>query len=95
MRAYRLTPMAQIDLELIWDYTEKSWGVSQAEVYVQSIRKTLEGLADGSVISQSAEHIRKKYRKSLIGSHIIFFKENNDAVEVVRILHHRMDTSRL
>ncbi|MGV1870197.1 type II toxin-antitoxin system RelE/ParE family toxin [Agrobacterium rosae] len=52
-------------------------------------------LADGSVISHSAEHIRKQYRKSFIGSYIIFFKENNDAVEVVRILHHGMDKSRL
>ncbi len=95
MRTYRLTPKAQIDLELIWDYTEKNWGVLQAEVYVQSIRKTLDGLADGSIISQSAEHIRTDYRKSLIGSHVVFFKENNDAIEVIRILHHRMDTSRL
>lgn len=95
MKTYLLTPKAQIDLELIWDYTEKNWGVLQAEIYVHLIRKTIEGLTDGSIISQSAEHVRTDYRKTLAGSHVIFFKENSRTVNVVRILHQRMDTGRL
>ncbi|WP_413785976.1 type II toxin-antitoxin system RelE/ParE family toxin [Agrobacterium sp. rho-13.3] len=95
MKRYVLSPKARCDLNLIWDYAEETWGVAQAEVYLASIQKTLIGLCDRTVISQSANHIRENYRKISVGSHIIFFKENNDIVEVVRILHQRMHTSRL
>ncbi|NTF31444.1 type II toxin-antitoxin system RelE/ParE family toxin [Rhizobium skierniewicense] len=95
MKTYLLTPKAQVDLEQIWDYTEQNWGVLQAEIYVQFIRRTIEGLTDGSIISKSATHVREDYRKTLAGSHVIFFKENSETISVVRILHQRMDTGRI
>ncbi len=95
MKALLLTPKARSDIEAIWDYTVDNWGTNQAEVYIKAIQKTLEGLADSSTISQSAESIRKNYRKTIIGSHTVFFKETNAAIEVVRILHHRMSLARL
>lgn len=95
MRTYRLTPKAQADLEHIWDYSQKNWGISQAEIYVQAIRRTLEALVEGAIIPQPAEHIRKNYLKTPVGSHIVFFRQDDHGIEVIRILHQRMDTSRL
>ena len=37
------------------------------------------------------EHIRKGYRASKIKSHLIFYRALNDRIEVIRILHERMD----
>lgn len=95
MKLLLLTPKAQTDIEAIWDYTAEKWGVDQAEIYLLSIQKTLEGLADGSTISQSSDHIRKNYRKTIVGSHTVFFKEKNAEIEIVRILHYRMSLTRL
>lgn len=95
MKAQLLSPKAKQDIERIWDYTEEKWGVSQAEFYINSIPKILDGLCDGAVVSQSAAQIRDGYRKVLIGSHVIFFKENANSIEVIRILHQRMHTTHL
>ena len=39
-----------------------------------------------------AQQTRKNYRVSKIKSHLIFYRKvDNDSVEIVRILHQRMD----
>ena len=95
MKPYLLSPKAEQDIEAIWDYTEANWGMSQAEVYLNSIRTALSGLCDKTFLSQSAEHIRQGYRRAIVGSHNIFFKDDKDAIIVIRILHQRMHTGRL
>lgn len=37
------------------------------------------------------DHVRKKYRASKVKSHLIFYKLSNETIEVIRILHERMD----
>ena len=34
MAEYRLSPAAERDLEEIWKYTRKEWGLEQAERYI-------------------------------------------------------------
>ena len=94
MVGYLLTPAAQADLEDIWDFTVSRWGVTRAERYVRDIRSTCEALAAGTLIGRSAEDIRSGYRKTLVGSHVLFFKQVDSAIEVVRILHQSMDIER-
>lgn len=95
MAPYLLSPASHADLEAIWEYTVETWGPSQAETYILSIRSTLDGLVRGDTKSRSAEDIRPGYRKVRCGSHIIFFKTASDTIHVIRILHGRMDVSRL
>lgn len=94
MGEYLLTPTTQADIEGIWDFTVSRWGVMQAERYVRDIQATCEALAAGTLISQPAEDIRSGYRKTLIGSHVLFFKQGDSAIEVMRILHQSMDIER-
>ena len=65
----------------------------QAERYIRMIQDTIVGLTDGTQPSQSASHIRSGYRSVLVGTHILFFKDTDDVIDVVRILHQRMDPS--
>jgi toxin ParE1/3/4 len=37
------------------------------------------------------EHVRKGYRASKVKSHYIFYRVLNDTIEIIRILHERMD----
>jgi toxin ParE1/3/4 len=44
---------------------------------------------------EDASHIRPGYRKQLSGRHVIYYRETEEGViEVVRVLHQRMDVVR-
>jgi DNA repair protein RecN (Recombination protein N) len=50
-------------------------------------------LTDNPKTGQDFDHIRKSYRYSKVKSHLIFYKhkKSEDVIEVIRILHERMD----
>jgi toxin ParE1/3/4 len=93
MKEFVLSPAAELDLDDVWDYSAEHWGLNQAERYIRMIQDTIVGLAQGTQLSQSASHIRAGYRRALVGSHVLFFKESEDLIDVIRILHQRMDPS--
>jgi toxin ParE1/3/4 len=93
----RFTPKAQDDLNDIWDYTFTRWDGDQADRYVTMIVKACQDLATGRVTGRGAEDVKPGYSNFRTGSHIVFYRHVHDAtedIEVVRILHERMDSSR-
>lgn len=93
-RAYRISPLAEADLEDIWVYTFKTWSIDQADSYHADIVAAFEALASGRRQGRRAD-IREGYFKLLVGSHVIYFRiAADDAIEVIRVLHQRMDTER-
>ena len=94
MAGYVLSPAAQADLEEIWDYTVRHWGVAQAERYTRDIQAACEAASDGILVGRSAEDIRAGYRKIAVGSHVVYFRERPGTLEIIRILHRRMDVAR-
>jgi toxin ParE1/3/4 len=94
MNRTRFSPAAQDDLSAIWDDTVHHWGVAQAERYILGIREACEALADGHRKGSDADNIRSGYRKLPVGSHVLFFRVTDDGeIDVVRILHQRMDVA--
>ena len=94
MAGFALSPAAQADIEEIWDYTVGRWGETQAERYVRDIQATCEALGRGALVGLSAEDIRAGYRKIGVGSHVMYYREHENTLEIVRILHRRMDVAR-
>lgn len=92
-RTYRLYPLAEADLEDIWRYTVRVWSVAQAERYHGEIVAAFEGVAKGERLGRLAD-IREGYFKYLIGAHVIFYRAEGDGIDIVRVLHQRMDVSR-
>jgi toxin ParE1/3/4 len=92
MTGYTLSEKALDDLNNIWIFTAENWSLEQANRYYNLIMDEIEFVADNFETSKDFGSIRKGYRYSKIKSHLIFFKriENSD-LEVVRILHERMD----
>jgi toxin ParE1/3/4 len=87
-----LRPRAVRDIEQIWTYTAERWGAAQAERYVRSIRDLCAALASGERVGTDASDVRRSYRKIRAGRHVVFFRFQPDgSVEIVRILHERMD----
>jgi toxin ParE1/3/4 len=91
---YRLSPRAQRDVAEIWDYTSKRWGPQQAEDYVRQIRASIEVVAANPSIARRCEEIRAGYRKFPAGAHVLFLRQRTYGIEIVRILHGRMDFDR-
>ncbi len=94
MKTYRLTPAAKRDLSSIWDYTQERWDANQAETYVTEIRVAIERIAANPDRGRTCDEIRQGYRRYSIGSHLIFYVDRADSVDVIRILHQRMDPMR-
>ena len=91
MKKHTLSPLAQSDIEDIWDFTAERWNIDQAETYVRQIMEAIGVIADKPGLGQSCDDVRAGYRKWPVGSHILFYRVVAGAIDVVRILHERMD----
>jgi toxin ParE1/3/4 len=95
MAQYSLSPLALEDLREIWRYGTAQWGLDKAEQYGEKLLDTFDFLAGNPLAGQPVQHTRDGYRKHLVGSHIIYYRLGISAcVEIIRILHQRMDTER-
>lgn len=91
MSLYRLTPAARHDLSRIWDYTEDQWGADQADRYIEDIRTAIERVASTPDRGQACDEIRAGYRVYPTGKHLIFYLWRDASIDIIRILHQRID----
>lgn len=90
---YRLSPLAETDLEEIWLYTFRQWSLEQADDYHRLIMAAIEGLATGRKVGQRTD-AREGYWKYKAGMHVVYFRWENGCLDVIRILHGRMDANK-
>ena len=86
-----LSPLAAADIEAIWDYSATTWDDAQAERYVTRLRSAIEGLATHPRLGRPCDEVRPGYRKLSVGSHLLFYRTNDTGIEIIRILHQKMD----
>jgi toxin ParE1/3/4 len=89
-----LKPRAQADLDEIWDYTAERWGQEQAETYTRQLWRNIQAIADQPSLGRGCDEVRAGYRLFPSGSHILLYRLHEDGIEVVRVLHERMDHER-
>jgi toxin ParE1/3/4 len=89
-----LKPRAHADLDEIWNYTADRWGLEQAETYIRQLWKDIQTVVDNPSLGQECADVRPGYRKYPSGSHVLFYRLTDDGIDVVRILHERMDYER-
>lgn len=80
------------DLNSIWDYTFKKWSEKQADKYYATIKLACNGIAENPNIGKEYYGISKNLHGLISGRHVIFYRLiSQDRIEVIRILHVRMD----
>jgi toxin ParE1/3/4 len=89
-----LSPRAQRDLEKIWDDTQERWGIDQAERYTRQIWENIRSLAARPSLGRACPELRAGYYKYRSGVHIVFYRLTDSGIDIVRILHERMDLER-
>jgi len=86
-----LTPKAEIDLEEIYEYTFRNWGIDQAEKYQNDLFASMNTILLNQNIGSIYLHKKGNYRKLNSNRHLIFYRFNNKECIIIRILHERMD----
>lgn len=90
---YKISLLASHDLENIWLYTFENWSIEQADRYLNLIMDEIEYIALKPDSGFDFGAVRKGYFRSKVKSHIIFYRidQKMDTVEIIRVLHQRMD----
>jgi toxin ParE1/3/4 len=91
MPAFRLTAKARADLLEIGRYTQWTWGRDQRNRYLSHLDEALHLLAQEPDRGRPCDEIRQGYRKYYVGRHVIFYRQAGPDIEIIRILHERMD----
>jgi len=95
MPGFTLTNKAKADLKSIARHTESQWGREQRNRYLALLDSSFHDLAAAPFKGRDCSEIRAGYRKYGVGRHIIFYRQiAPKLIEIVRILHDRMDVPR-
>ena len=91
MPVFRLSAKSLEDLKSIGRFTLKSWGREQRNIYLSKIDESFHILAEQPQLGNVRDDIRKGYRVYHVGRHLIFYRQKPAEIEIIRILHDRMD----
>ena len=86
MARYRLSNEAKDDLVRIHQYGVKRFGMDQADKYFESFFEYFDIIAERPYSFESVEFIKKGYRRCVCGSDSIFYRINDDLVEIMAIV---------
>ena len=80
------------DLNAIWSYTFEEWSEKQADKYYATIEFACIQIGKNPEIGREYDGISNNLLGLRTGKHLIFYQIiSEDEIEVVRILHERMD----
>lgn len=86
MANYKLSNVAKEDLIRIHQYAVKKFGMAQADKYFDSFFEYFEVIAKQPFSFESVDFIKKGYRRCVCGSDSIYYKINEDIVEIMAII---------
>lgn len=86
MDKYKLSNLAQEDLIRIHQYGVKKFGMIQADKYFNSFFEYFEIIANSPFSFESVDFIKIEYRRCACGSDSIYYRINNDIVEIMAII---------
>ena len=91
MSKYVLSPQTQRSLKNIRGYSVEKFGEAQSKLYLKQLRQAMQSAADMPLNGIARSDIKIGYYSRSIGSHIIFYRINNNRIDIIDVLHQRMD----
>ncbi|WP_108868653.1 type II toxin-antitoxin system RelE/ParE family toxin [Aquimarina aquimarini] len=86
MAKYRLSNEAKNDLIRIHHYGVKKFGMTQADKYFYSFFEYFDIIAQRPFPFESVDYIKKRYRCCVCGIDSIYFRVNENSVEIIAIV---------
>ena len=93
MPAFRLSAKSFEDLKTIGRFTLKYWDREQHKIYLSKLDESFHILADQPQLGIARDDIRQGYRVYHVGRHLVFYRQKSSGIEIIRILHDRMDVA--
>lgn len=86
MPKYRLSNEAKKDLIRIHQYGIEKFGLDQAEKYFDTFFEYFEIISQRPFSFESVDYLKNGYRRCVCGSDSIYYKINEDIVEIMAIV---------
>jgi toxin ParE1/3/4 len=89
----RIAPAARSDLRDIRQHSKEAFGARQTRAYLDGLKQTFDLLIDNPQIGVPRPLLDSDMRQFPYRSHRIFYRENDEGLLVVRVLHHARDAT--
>lgn len=86
MASYRLSNEAKEDLIRIHQYGVLKFGMNQADKYFYALFDCFNNITQRPFSFESVDYIKKGYRRCVCGSDSIYYKINDDIVDIMAIV---------
>ena len=86
MAKYRLSNEAKNDLIRIHHYGVEKFGMTQADKYFESFFEYFDIISQRPYSFESAEYIKKDYRRCVCGVDSIYFRVNENIIDIMAIV---------
>ncbi len=86
MAEYRLSNSAREDLIRIHHFGVRKFGIAQADLYFASFFDYFEMIAQRPFSFESVDYIKKGYRRCPCGSDTVYYRIENNIVEIMAIV---------
>ena len=86
MASYRISEDAKADLRRIYRHGVREYGNALADQYYDAFFARFEELAEQPYLYQAVDDIREGYRRSVCGVDSIYYRVEDDTVEIMAIL---------
>jgi toxin ParE1/3/4 len=84
--SYRLSNEAKADLIRIHQFGVRKFGITQADIYFESFFDYFEIIAQRPYSFESVDYIRKGYRRCVCGVDTIYYRLEDEVVEIMAIV---------
>ena len=94
----KLSPAAQGDIRGIWKYSQRKWGAERADEYLNDLRDRMLWLTAHRNLWKERADLGDCLFCYNQQNHVTYFRQSGDSdeptIEIIRILHQRMDPER-
>ncbi len=86
MGSYKLSANAKADLLRIYEHGLERWGEAQADRYYNDLFDRFEQIAEQPDLYPRVDHIREVYRRSVCGVENIYYRVEENTVEIISVV---------
>ncbi len=88
---FRISSEAREDLVSVWEYSKAHWGIEQADLYIDALMLRFVWLTRNRTLWRSRPDLKTGVFSFGEKSNVIFFRESQGDIDILRILHGQMD----
>ena len=87
---FRLSPLAEQDLEEIWSYVAEDASLTIADRLIDAIFRRFELLVEQPRMGRHRPEFGDGVRSVVVESYVVYYRDDTD-VQIARVLHGRRD----